>query len=53
MRGLSGDEQLKRDLRNRGLERAKTFSWERTAAHVARLYREFLSRSKTATQTPQ
>jgi glycosyltransferase involved in cell wall biosynthesis len=37
------DEAQARALRSRGLERAKGFSWERTAAETARVYRLALS----------
>ncbi|WP_026909706.1 glycosyltransferase family 4 protein [Patulibacter minatonensis] len=35
---LTGDEELRGQLRARGLERAATFSWERAAAETTRTY---------------
>ncbi|MGE4426140.1 MAG: glycosyltransferase family 4 protein [Solirubrobacteraceae bacterium] len=40
---LVGDEDLRRDLRDRGLERAREFSWERTAAATLETYRAVLA----------
>ncbi len=39
VRGL-GDAKLRRDLRARGLARAATFTWERTARQTLEVYRE-------------
>lgn len=36
------DEALRKDLRARGLERAKLFSWDRTARETLQVYREAL-----------
>jgi glycosyltransferase involved in cell wall biosynthesis len=42
MRRVLTDEALRTDLRRRGLERAKHFSWERSIARVSQIYREVL-----------
>jgi glycosyltransferase involved in cell wall biosynthesis len=44
LRRLVEDAGLREDLRQRGLERARGFSWERTAQETAELYRELLGR---------
>jgi glycosyltransferase involved in cell wall biosynthesis len=36
------DESLRRSLREKGLARARTFSWERAADHTLSVYREVL-----------
>ena len=36
---LMGDPALRADLRERGLARARAFSWERTARETAAVYR--------------
>jgi len=38
---LAGDEALRQELRSRGLERAKLFSWEKTARKVAEAFEQF------------
>jgi glycosyltransferase involved in cell wall biosynthesis len=40
MTALATDGSLRADLRRRGLERAATFSWERTARETIEVYRE-------------
>lgn len=40
---LLGDEQLRNDLRERGLARAEAFSWARTAEQTARSYERALA----------
>jgi glycosyltransferase involved in cell wall biosynthesis len=35
-----GDETLRRDLRRRGLERAREFSWERSVRRIHEIYKE-------------
>ncbi len=40
MRRVLGDAALRADLRARGLERARRFCWERTAALTVAAYRE-------------
>ncbi len=42
IRRALGDEILRRDLRAKGLARAKTFTWERTAELTADAYRKVL-----------
>jgi glycosyltransferase involved in cell wall biosynthesis len=42
---LGGDEALKNQLRKRGLERVKSFSWEKTARETVQVYSEVLNRS--------
>jgi glycosyltransferase involved in cell wall biosynthesis len=37
------DSQLRQDLRERGLERARHFSWERSIKRVREIYDEVLS----------
>jgi glycosyltransferase involved in cell wall biosynthesis len=44
MRAVLGDAALAAELRRRGFERAVRFSWERTAAETAALYRRLLDR---------
>ena len=43
---MLGNDGLQRDLRHRGLERAASFSWRRTAVDTLRLYRDVLAREK-------
>jgi glycosyltransferase involved in cell wall biosynthesis len=38
MRRVSSDGGLREDLIRKGLERARTFSWERTAARMLEIY---------------
>ncbi|HEX2087483.1 MAG TPA: glycosyltransferase family 1 protein, partial [Solirubrobacteraceae bacterium] len=45
MERLAGDDALAEDLRRRGLARASTFTWERTARRCAELYAERASTS--------
>ena len=40
LRRMVEDEELRADLRERGLERARQFTWERTARETAALYRQ-------------
>jgi|AntRauTorckE6833_2_1112554.scaffolds.fasta_scaffold00072_72 glycosyltransferase involved in cell wall biosynthesis len=40
MRTLITDEQLREDLKTRGLERAKLFSWKKTAREILRTMKE-------------
>ncbi len=40
---LAGDSQLRQDLRERGLARAKEFSWQRTVSETLAVYRELLA----------
>jgi glycosyltransferase involved in cell wall biosynthesis len=42
---LGGDEALKNQLRKRGLERVKSFSWEKTARETVQVYSKVLNRS--------
>jgi glycosyltransferase involved in cell wall biosynthesis len=37
------DESLRKDLRRRGLERARQFSWEQSVARIRRIYDEITS----------
>jgi glycosyltransferase involved in cell wall biosynthesis len=41
---LAGDETMARDLACAGLERAKAFTWEGTAARLAQAYRDAVAR---------
>jgi len=43
IRRVLEDEDLRRDLRRRGLERARHFSWDRSIARVRRIYDEVLA----------
>jgi mannose-1-phosphate guanylyltransferase len=51
MRLLLTDESLKKELRARGLERAKQFSWERAAKETLEIY-ESVERSVSAGYVP-
>jgi len=42
-RGIEEAVSRRQELRRRGLERARTFTWERTAAATAEVYREAVS----------
>jgi len=44
LKQMLGDEELRADLAERGLERAKQFSWERTARETLAVYEEVLGR---------
>ncbi|MCL5952865.1 MAG: glycosyltransferase family 4 protein [Chloroflexi bacterium] len=44
-RGLT-DENLRREMRSKGLRRAQTFSWERTARETLGVYRQVAARRK-------
>jgi glycosyltransferase involved in cell wall biosynthesis len=48
MLAVSGDEQLRSDLRTRGLNRAKAFSWRQTAERTLHVYRGVVGRSASA-----
>ena len=37
------DEQLRRDLRRKGLDRARQFSWETSVGRVREIYREAMA----------
>jgi glycosyltransferase involved in cell wall biosynthesis len=43
LRRLAGDEALRQDLRARGLARASTYSWERTARETLAVYEQALA----------
>jgi glycosyltransferase involved in cell wall biosynthesis len=43
MRRVLTDEGLRRDLKARGLVRAKQFSWERSIRRVREIYAEVLA----------
>jgi len=45
MRQILADPQLAEDLRQRGLQRASEFSWERTAQSTVAVYRQALGRA--------
>jgi glycosyltransferase involved in cell wall biosynthesis len=45
--GLHGDEGLREQLIARGYERAKSFSWEKTAAQTVEIYRSLANRGKS------
>jgi glycosyltransferase involved in cell wall biosynthesis len=45
MRGLCGDRHLQLSLRKKGLERARQFTWQRTAELTAGVYRRVLDAS--------
>jgi glycosyltransferase involved in cell wall biosynthesis len=42
LRRLLADVELRDDLRQRGIQRAAAFSWERAAAETYQLYRRLL-----------
>ena len=44
MRRVLSDEALRAELRERGLARARQFSWERSVARVRDIYGEVLAR---------
>jgi len=43
LRDLTGDENLRADLSQRGVERSRVFTWEKAVAETWNLYRELLS----------
>jgi len=45
LRRFAVDSQLKAQLRNRGFERVKAFSWEETAEHTVAIYRDVMHNS--------
>ena len=46
MRRVLTDENLRYDLSNKGIERAKLFTWEKTAENVARVFNKVLADCK-------
>jgi glycosyltransferase involved in cell wall biosynthesis len=40
---VAGDDTLRRQMRERGLIRAATFSWERTARETLALYEQVIA----------
>jgi glycosyltransferase involved in cell wall biosynthesis len=51
MRRISGDDALRSDLRQRGLERAGCFSWPKTARATMALYRRLLAAHRRRSST--
>jgi glycosyltransferase involved in cell wall biosynthesis len=47
LRRFAVDQQLKAQLRDKGLERVKAFSWETTAAETMAIYRDLLARKSS------
>jgi glycosyltransferase involved in cell wall biosynthesis len=48
MSRLAADEPLRQDLRRRGLERARQFTWDRTAQMVLQVYDQVRRRPSEA-----
>jgi glycosyltransferase involved in cell wall biosynthesis len=52
LRALLGNEALRRDLSDRGLQRAAAFSWERTGRETLRVYDEVIRHRVTRGSAP-